>query len=155
MSNAMSPYIEDLFVEQPKPFSAPRDHLMEVLVGGLDGQIYEVEKGHHLNWVRKHLRILDKTVEHELAKKALGNEKDLPEEFYNLFPNFVRILVIEKPDRSNDTLAYFESKAKTPELRKTVLKIMKMFKQVTTIQVYLHDSRELLNYSRREYVIGG
>jgi hypothetical protein len=155
-----------MFIQQPKPFEGDRGDRMEVLVGGLDHKIYEVEKGHHLNWVRKYLPIPDNFFAKELAKQAIGQEKTLPENFYELFPTFVRILVVEKSESiqtqksedgysSPESMAYFETKSKTPDLKRTVLRVLRMFKHIETIQLYTHDSRQLESYSRREYLLAG
>jgi hypothetical protein len=158
MSNGVA--FSELFREEPKPFLGCRDHLEEVLVGGLDNQIYEVEKGHHTNWIRKHLN-LPEQIEKELLFNSLQDNKTLPERFFDIFPNFVRIIVTSRIDplfsngvdyMESETLAYFETKSQSPELKKSISRILRMFKNVTKIQIHFRESQQLITYSRSEYL---
>jgi hypothetical protein len=149
-----------VFKETPKPFTGCRDHKLEVLVGGLDNEIYEVEKGHHSNWARKYLNLPEELFQ-ELLVKSLKDEKNLPEPFFNVFPTFVRILVTSRTEplfSSGDgcpeaeTSAYFETKNDSPQLRSSIRRVLRIFKNVKNIQIHLHDSKRLVDYSLAEYL---
>ena len=137
------------FIEEPE-FYSPSDIIEVDKICGYGRELYSVERGHHLNWVRKYLKINDPDLIKKLAIASLNKDsKNLPEEFYQKFPQFVRILICNRKDEAS---AYFETYEEGGNLRKVVSQVLRLYKNISRVEICYQNDHSLTDYSRMDYI---